>query len=164
MPSNDHKLLAEIASALTDHDSTQLGSSHFVDLTNGELTFILEEHMFEEDEITEEEINDYQDWEQDSIRTYLHHDLVKIEPIPSHKSFRIMEAFADSRNEKEQTHLYKALNRRGPFANFRNACMDLGILQQWYDFKSEAEARQAREWLIENDLEIKDGKIVRISE
>lgn len=159
-----HQLLSEIAFALTDHMTTENGAAHFVDLTAGKVTFIQEEHMFENGEITEEEINDYQDWEQDQIRTYLHHDLIEIEPIPSHESFRLMEAFADSRNEQEQTHLYKALNRRGPFTCFRYACNDLGILQQWYDFKNEAEARQAQEWLAENHLVIKDGKITRNSE
>lgn len=159
-----HQLLSEIAFALTDHMTTENGAAHFVDLTAGEVTFIQGDYMFEEDEITEAKIATYQDWEQDQIRTYLHHDLIEIEPIPSHESFRLMEAFADSRNEQEQTHLYKALNRRGPFACFRYACNDLGILQQWYDFKNEAEIRQAQEWLAENGLAIKYGKIARIPE
>lgn len=164
MQTTDHQLLSAIAHALTDHMATENGASNFADLTTGEVTFIQEEYMFENGEITEEEINDYQDWQQDQIRTYLHHDLIEIEPIPSHESFRLMEAFADSRNEQEQTHLYKALNRRGPFSCFRYACNDLGILQQWYDFKNEAEIRQAQEWLTDNGLAIKDGKIVRIPE
>lgn len=160
----NQSLLSEIAFALTDHTSTENGAAHFVDLTTGEVTFIQGDYMFEEDEITEDEIASYHDWEQEQIRTYLHHELIEIEPISSRESFRIMEAFADTRNEQEQTHLYKALNRRGPFKCFRYAVEDLGILQQWYDFKNEAERRKAQEWLTENDLAIKDGKIVRISE
>lgn len=51
-----------------------------------------------------------------------------------------------------------------PFACFRYACNDLGILQQWYDFKNKAEAHPAQEWLAENHLLIKDGNITRNSE
>lgn len=162
MCAKDQQLLSEISFALTDHETTQYGAAHFVDLTTGDVTFIQHEYMFEEDEITEDEINSYHDWEQECIRTYLHHDLIHIEPLHSSESFRVMEAFAETRSPQEQQHLYKALNRKRPFANFRYAVEDLGILQDWYDFKNEAEARQAQEWLKENDLEIRDGKIHRI--
>ncbi|MBQ0050348.1 MAG: hypothetical protein KBT12_08990 [Bacteroidales bacterium] len=107
----NQSLLSEIAFALTDHTSTERGATHFVDLTTGEVTFIQGDYMFEEDEITEDEIASYHDWEKGQIRTYLHHELIEIEPISCRESFRIMEAFADTRNEEEQTHLYKALNR-----------------------------------------------------
>lgn len=159
----NQQLLNDIAFSLTDHMSDNNGASHFVDLTTGEITFIQNEYMFEEDEITEEEINAYRDWEQDCIRTYLHHDLIKVDPIPSYESFRLMEDFVEPRPRQEQIHLCKSLNRKRPFVCFRYACEDLGILQQWYDFKNEAESRQAQEWLSENAFEIRDGKIVRSS-
>ena len=155
-----NRILSDLAFALADHESALSGSAHFVDLTTGDLTFIMDDYMFEEGEITEEEICSYKEWEQDAIRTFLNHDLVRIEPIPSHESFRIMEAFTELRSEKEQQRLYKALNGRHPFANFRYAAENLGIIQQWYDFKGEAEARMAEDWLNESGLEIKDGKII----
>jgi len=160
MFTKDQQLLSEIAFALTSNNMD--GAAHFADLTTGDVTFIQHEYMFEEDEITEDEINAHHDWEQEQIRTYLHHDLIHIEPLHSSVSFRIMESFADTRtNKRELQRLETALTRKRPFANFRYACEDLGILQQWYDFKNEAEARQAQQWLKDNDLEIRDGKIQR---
>ena len=155
-----NSILSELAFVLTDHEASQSGSAHFVDLTTGGLTFIMADYMFEEGEITEEEICSYKEWEQDAIRTYLNHNLVRIEPIPSYESFRIMEEFMELRSEKEQQRLYRALNGRHPFASFRNAAEDLGIIQQWYDFKDQAEAQMAEDWLNESGLEIKDGKII----
>ena len=116
--------------------------------------------MFEEGEITEEEICSFKEWEQDAIRTILSHNLVRIEPIPSYESFRIMEAFTELRSEKELQRLYRVLNGRHPFAGFRYAAENLGIIQQWYDFKDQAEARMAEDWRNENGLEVKNGMIV----
>lgn len=76
------------------------------------------------------------------------------------ESFRIMEAFTELRSEKEQRRLYRALNGRHLFASFRYAAENMGIIWQWYDFKGQAEARMAEDWLNEGDLEIKDGKII----
>lgn len=154
-------LLSELTCALTDHGTIQSGAAHFVDLTTGGLTFILPDHMFEDGEITEDEICSYKDWEQDAIRTYLEHNLVRIDPIPSYESFRIMEAFTELRSESEQQRLCKVLHGSRPFAGFRNAVEDMGIIRQWYDFKDQADARIAEEWLNENGLEIKDGKIMK---
>ncbi len=156
-----NSLLSELACALTDHEAIQGGAAHFVDLTTGDLTFILSEHMIEEGEITEDEICSYKEWEQDAIRTFIYHDLVRIEPIPSYESFRIMEAFAELRSEREQQRLFKVLRGRRPFAGFRNAVEDMGIIRQWYNFKDQADANMAKEWLNENGLEIKDGKIMK---
>ena len=154
-------LLSELACALTDHGTIQSGAAHFVDLTTGGLTFILSEHMFEEGEITEDDICSYKEWEQDAIRAFLYHDLVRIESIPSYESFRIMEAFTELRSESEQQRLYKVLHGSHPFAGFCNAVEDMGIIREWYDFKDQADARMAEEWLNENGLEIKDGKIMK---
>lgn len=163
MLTNDQQILNDIAHALTDHMATETGAGHFVDLTTGETTFIQSEYMFNKNNITEEKIARYTDWEQDEIRTYLEHDLIQIKLIPSYESFRVMEAFADTRSGNEQNRLYRVLQGQRPFANFRYACIDLGILQQWYDFQNDAENRLAQDWLKDNDLEIKDGKIVRIT-
>lgn len=129
MYTKDQQLLSDISFALTNHETTQYGAAHFADLTTGDVAFIQHEYMFEEDEITEDQINSYHDWEQDQIRTYLHHVLIHIEPIHSSKSFRVMEAFADTIASQRSNALsnrakllYQALTRKRPFANFRYAC------------------------------------------
>ena len=152
-------LINEIACALTDHMTDDYGSGHFVDLTTGEVTFIQGEYML--DDVTSEELTGYRDWELDQIKQYVEHDLVKIDCVPSHESFRVMERFVESRQEREQIILYVALAKRHPFREFRGKVERMGILQEWYDYKNAAEKTMAEEWLEEHDLEIKDGKIVR---
>lgn len=161
MEQTDQMLLSNIAIALVDHDAQNTGNRHFVDLTEGNVTFILEEHMLEEGEITPEELNSCRDWEKDSIKTFQEHDLIRIDPIPSWKSFKIMEEFAESCNKTKQSQMLSALNRRHPFSTFRYAVEKAGLLQQWYDFKNAAESDLAKEWLIEHNLQIQNGKIVR---
>lgn len=152
-------LLSDIAYALTDHMTEDFGSGHFVDLTTGGVTFIQGEYMLED--VTPEKLNGYRDWEQEQIKQYSEHDLIRIECVPSHESFRVMERFVESRPESEQKSLYVALSKRHPFREFRFKVERMGILQEWYDYKDAAEQAMAEEWLEEHELEIKDGKIVK---
>lgn len=152
-------LLSDIACALTDHMAEECGSGHFVDLNTGGVAFIQGDYMLED--VTPDELNGYRDWEQEQIKEYTEHDLVRIECMPSHESFRVMERFVESRPEREQKSLYVALAKRHPFREFRDKVDRMGILQEWYDFKNAVEQAMAEEWLEENELEIKDGKIVK---
>ena len=88
------------------------------------------------------------------------HELVEIEPESSHEGFELMERFAQSRPESQAEKIYQALNRRHPFKTFRYAVEDLGILQEWYDFKDKALEELAEERLRDYDIEFRDGKIV----
>ena len=159
MQTDSKSLLSELAYALTDHSTFEIGSRHFVDLTEGGLFFTQEEYMREG--VTPERLAKYHDWEQNLIRTYMEHDLIAIDPLPSYESFHIMEVFIESRPSHEQQHLVKALNRKQPFACFKYAADELGILQEWYEFKNEAEICMAEKWLKVEGLTIIEGKIVR---
>lgn len=159
MQTDSKSLLSELAYALTDHSTFEIGSRHFVDLTEGGLFFTQEEYMREG--VTPERLAKYHDWEQNLIRTYMEHDLIAIDPLPSYESFHIMEVFIESRPSHEQQHLVKALNRKHPFACFKYAADELGILQEWYEFKNEAEICMAEKWLKVEGLTIIEGKIVR---
>jgi len=161
MDNTDQMLWGELAAALTNHEAPNHGSCHFVDLTKGNITFIQEEYMLEEEDITPEELSTYRDWEKDEIITFLEHDLIRIEPVPSWQSFNIMENFAESCNENKRTLLLSALNRPHPFSMFRYAVEESGLLQEWYDFKNASEMEIAREWLIEEGLTIQNGRIIR---
>ncbi|TAJ14745.1 hypothetical protein DMA11_04210 [Marinilabiliaceae bacterium JC017] len=70
----------------------------------------------------------YTNWE-----TYL-----TIEPLRSHDSFKIMEAFADEMEDSAlQQELFNALNRRRPFAHFKAIIDDSPFRQAWFDFKQQ---------------------------
>lgn len=88
------------------------------------------------------------------------HELVNIEPKSSREGYELMERFAETRSESQAGKIYLALHRRHPFSTFRYAVEDLGILQEWYDFKNEALEELAEERLRDYAIEFKDGKIV----
>ena len=63
-------------------------------------------------------------------------NVLRFEPLHSHESFRIMEQFAHQLDdEKFQDKLTNALERRKPFANFKNLVDDSDYRQDWFDFK-----------------------------
>lgn len=152
------QLLSELASALTDHAAADMGNSYFVDLTDGTVTYIFGE--FKLSDVSPEELQSYPDWQQEQIRAFSEHELIKIDPVPSSQSFHIMEAFTETCNPQQQAQLYRALGRKHPFSNFRSVVDCLGLLQRWYDFKQKAEDCMAERWLHYSDLTIEDGKIV----
>jgi hypothetical protein len=87
-------------------------------------------------------------------------EIVKIEPLNSHESFGCMEDFADQvEDERIQRILFRALQRRHPFSNFRYAVDDVNLLQDWYAFKDEWYKQKAEEWMHFNDVDFKDGHI-----
>ena len=88
------------------------------------------------------------------------HELVEVEPVSSREAFNVMERFADSRPEAQRNSLFDALNRRHPFSTFRYAVEQLGILQDWYAYKSEAYAAMAEELLDFYKVDFEDGRIV----
>ena len=56
--------------------------------------------------------------------------------------------------------LYHALEKRHPFSAFRYAAESTGVIQQWYQWRDHWQNEQAEEWMHENGVDFKDGKIV----
>ncbi len=88
------------------------------------------------------------------------HEIVDIKSLKSYEGYSIMEQFAQSRNAYESDKLFRALSRRHPFRTFRSEVEYLGILQEWYDFKSKAYEEFAEERLFEYEVDFVDGRIV----
>ena len=88
------------------------------------------------------------------------HKIVDIRPVSSPEAFSVMERFALSRPENELQRLLRVLSRRHPFKAFHSEVEYLGIIQEWYDFKSKSYYELAEERLDDYDIDIVDGKIV----
>ncbi len=88
------------------------------------------------------------------------HEVVDIDAVSSREGFRIMENFASERPEAQQARLFQALSGRKPFRTFRYAVEQLGILDEWYAFKSEAYDALAEDRLADSCVQFIDGKIV----
>ena len=88
-------------------------------------------------------------------------EVILVDKIPTWKSYNLMEKFADNiSDERIRRQLYRALEKRHPFGEFRYAAERTGVIQQWYDWRDQWQKDQAEEWMRDNGVDIKDGRIV----
>lgn len=133
-------LLSELANALETHFDNSMG---YLNITRMEIDYIFDV-SFEQDFFPEDG-----------------DELLRIDPIPSHESFRIMEDFAGSvQDEKVQDRLFRMLGRSHPFSRFRDEVYDSGIEKEWFSYKDQKMKEYARNWLEENEVEYKDDRLV----
>ena len=63
-------------------------------------------------------------------------DFIKIEPLESFESFKIMECFvAQLTNQNFKLKLQAVLQRKKPFQNFKHQIEQSNFRQDWFDFK-----------------------------
>lgn len=83
-----------------------------------------------------------------------------LETVRPSQSFKIMEAFVDTVKDRGlKLRLLQALERKKPFANFKNIIDNSPLPQNWFDFRDEAYTEFAKEWLEENADETLKNKI-----
>ncbi|CAN5186402.1 hypothetical protein BH20BAC1_BH20BAC1_10920 [soil metagenome] len=76
---------------------------------------------------------------------------LELETVPTHQSFRIMEAFIETVKDKSlQAKLVHALEKKRPFANFKFIIDNSNVRQQWFGFRDDAYTAIAKEWIEEN--------------
>lgn len=74
-----------------------------------------------------------------------------IEQLPPWQSFKIMEAFTEAvKDNGLKFRLIQALERKKPFANFKNIIDNSSVRQNWFDFRDAAHSQIAKEWIEEN--------------
>jgi len=100
------------------------------------------------------------DWQRDLVK-----DADRVEvgfgdtiiAIPSEspsEGYSDMEAFINTvHNPHLKEHLERAINRRGPFRNFKDVLLDYpSERERWFQFKRERLQSRILEWLEENDI------------
>lgn len=93
-----------------------------------------------------------------------------IEPVETRVAFEVMADFVETVNAGYlQQRLRDALEGRKPFANFNHIIHNSAVREQWFEFKNQAYAELAKEWLEENATDNLKEKIkalpaVRIAE
>lgn len=85
-------------------------------------------------------------------------DLVEINAMESHDSFRVMERYAELiKDEELQGRLYYALRGPNPFRNFKYHIDNSGeYRQKWFDFKAAQYIEWVKEQMEVNDIKIED--------
>ncbi|MEO6638115.1 MAG: UPF0158 family protein [Ginsengibacter sp.] len=74
-----------------------------------------------------------------------------LEAVSPHESFKIMEGYIDTvKDTRLQAVLIQALERKRPFANFKNIVDNSPLRQQWFDYHDDAYTQLAKEWIEEN--------------
>lgn len=98
---------------------------------------------------------DYFSWgdEEDSAQEAIENPdkFLPIENIHSSVGFRVMEDFIETVNNTGlQKQLVEALRRKRPFANFKHLIDNSSERQNWFDFRDDAYAAIAKQWLEDN--------------
>jgi len=149
--------------------------SYFMDLETGEVISVTEDargildivykSYFDEQTQTVDcenafENEDVPDWERELVKDADRVEAgygVTIIAIPSQDSsegYSDMEAFIDTvRNPLLRERLERAINRRGPFRNFKDVLLGYpNERDRWFQFKRERLQSRVLEWLEEHDI------------
>ena len=133
--------ISELAFAMSDHD---IQEDQYLNLTQQNLSVILRE-----------DYSGGKKWPAEGD------EVIFVDKTPSWEAFRQMEEFADSiADDRISQQLYNALDRRHPFSAFRDAAERTGVIQQWYQWRDRWQNSQAEEWMRDNGVEFKEGRIV----
>lgn len=120
----------------------ETGFRVFVHKTSGEMVSIPDEDQFDDIEMDVWE-------EQFELLENNAADYIEIEKWASHEAFEWMAAFAEqcTENPELQNRLIRALNRKGPFREFKFVIDNAGeYRQKWFSFKDE----QIHKWVLDS--------------
>lgn len=147
--------LREIIEAM---EMTTNDSASYLNPETGEIITVTEEERLLVEE--EEPRDDIPAWQLEmlpKIRAALESDLFLELPDQSDiHEWSIMDEFARAQtSERIRQELADAIHGAGAFRIFRSAIRRLGVEQSWYQFRDEAVAEIARDWLEEHKLPYK---------
>ena len=134
-------LLQDLAFAMNDHDIME---DQYLNLTQQFISMVLREDYSWSNK-----------WPAEGD------EVILVDKIPTWKSYNQMEKFADNiSDERIRLQLYRALEKRHPFGEFRYAAERTGVIQQWYDWRDQWQKDQAEEWMRDYGVDFKDGRVV----
>lgn len=131
----------------------------------GEICQALEDQSYEASwylNITQQKVDCISDYEiENEIFPEDDDQLLKIDPMFSSEAFSIMEDFAESvKAPKIQARLFRALQKRHPFSNFKDQVYDEDLEKEWFAYKDKRMNEYAEAWLKENEVVYKDGQLI----
>src|SRR5688572_28378514 len=127
--------------------------SHYMDKRTGEIFLVTNEEM----SAVEGDVTDYPDWQQQSIlkarEIFESKDFVQLPGQFDINEYSIMERFGqeyeDSRTSAE---LLRSIRGQGAFRRFKDTVHELGIQDEWYEFRRNQFEEIAVEWLEANQI------------
>lgn len=118
-------------------------SEYFLDKETGEIEWVSDMEMTQKEQ---EEIYDRLD----------EHGFYRLPTSFDIHDYDIMEDFVDSLTGAVHDSLSAAIQGRGAFRRFKDAVINMGIDQEWYDFQVAAYKRKAARWCEENGIEYEE--------
>ena len=107
----------------------------------------------------EDSFGDTEEWEeeQEAIEEEWANFAV-VSKMESREAFRVMEDFLSEVQDVElQQHLVRILERKSPFANFKEVVESSQYRENWFDFRSNATKNYIKEQLEFEGFEIENG-------
>lgn len=106
----------------------------------------------ENDEIFLSNIGDYEDLNVDEIEELFEKSII----LPTQYDINEYQMIVDFIETIKEQNIKETLNRlikgKGAFRRFKDYCIDINIIQDWYDFRDEKYKEIAINWCIENNL------------
>jgi len=125
----------------------------------GKITEIQLEYLAIAEELDEEDdIGEYADWEQESIKEAIDiienwHDYIKLPDKYEIHEYSIMEKFCYSIEEARLSNkLCNIISGRGAFRRFKDAIKRYNLEESWYSYRDEALCEIARDWCQDNEI------------
>ena len=153
----------ELSKIIEAMELQSLDGSSYLDKTNAETaTFSTEEFQAADNG---DSLDDYPEWQHDNLK--LARKILDQEDnedksdnrfigLPTKfdiNEYRIMEKFCFSvRDEKIAEVLYRAIKGSGAFRRFKDSVHQLGVAEDWYEYRNETIKQMAIEWCEQNDI------------
>src|SRR5690606_5283954 len=144
--------------AIVDAFETQNSESvSYINVNNGDVVIVFEGFLISSNsdkvdammpECQKQEIIQPQDIESGD-------DWVELPSQFEINEYQIMRAFANSRiDTNENQKLHAALTGSKAFRRFKDTAFDIGVIDEWYEFKTKALTEIARTWCEDNGFEV----------
>lgn len=109
----------------------------------------------EKDEIFLSNIGEYEELTEDEIDELFEKSII----LPTQyeiNEYQIMLDFIDTLDNLEiKDNLHRLIQGKGAFRRFKDYCVEMNIIQEWYKYRDEQYKEIAIEWCKQNELEYK---------
>lgn len=109
----------------------------------------------ERDEIFLSNIGEYEELTEDEIDELFEKSII----LPTQyeiNEYQIMLDFIETIDNLEiKSNLHRLIQGKGAFRRFKDYCLEMDIIQKWYDFRNKRYKEIAIDWCKQNELEYK---------
>ncbi len=110
----------------------------------------------EKDEIFLSNIGEYEDLNEDEIDELFEKSIILPTQYEINEYQMMVEFIETIKEEKIKDTLSRLIQGKGAFRRFKDYCLDINIIQDWYKYKDEKYKEIAIDWCKQNELKYKE--------